>query len=76
MGRHERALSRSEVIAGGGEGLPYRAERPSVPTARRLSLTTELLPLVGLEAAAFALLTASGNIPEPVVTLFRALLTF
>ena len=35
-----------------------------------------LLGLLTLQAAAFALASASGNIPAAVITLFRALLTF
>lgn len=41
------------------------------PSAR----TGTLLVILLAEASAFALLTASGNIPEIVSTLFRALLT-
>ena len=35
-----------------------------------------LLALLTLQAAAFALASASGKIPAAVITLFRALLTF
>ena len=43
---------------------------PSVASA-----ASRLLALLAAEAAAFALLSASGNMPEIVFTVFRALLT-
>lgn len=44
--------------------------------ATESSMRTRLLLLLSIQAAAFALASASGKMPEVVVVLFRALLTF
>ena len=58
------------------EGVAAPAGAEAIATlAGESSRTAPLLALLLAEASVFALLTASGNIPEIVSTLFRALLT-
>lgn len=47
----------------------------ATPGLHAANLPVRLLALLAAEAAAFVLLSASGNMPEIVFTVFRALLT-
>ncbi|MFI5180439.1 MAG: hypothetical protein ACHQPI_03515 [Thermoanaerobaculia bacterium] len=67
----ERASSESSLAPFVREGVVASPEIATESSAR-----TRLLLLLALQAAAFALASASGKIPEFAVVLFRALLTF
>ena len=67
----EKASSEFPVVPLGMSG---EAAIPAAVPA--FSIPTPLLVVLLVEAAAFALASASGKIPEVAVTLFRALLTF
>ncbi len=61
----------------GGENVEELRGAPQLPTLAHSAAgrTGVLVALLLAEAGAFALLMGSGNIPEIVSTLFRALLT-
>ena len=67
----ERASSEPSLAPFASNG---DAACPEVATES--SMRTRFLLLLSIQAAAFALASASGKMPEVVVVLFRALLTF
>ncbi len=73
MGERETELplvAGESVLAPGFSGGSGRTTSPADATAR-----SRLLALLALQAAVFALASASGKMPAAVIYLFRALLT-
>jgi hypothetical protein len=75
---NQQEIGERELPQVAGEAVAtadFAGERDLAETSPGLPAGVRLLALLTLEAAAFALASASGKMPVAVVQLFRALLT-